>query len=304
MPADLPAALSAEPVPGPPAHTPPILPLRYLETLWLQVTGTLCNLACRHCFISCGPKNDSHPFMTVQQVEEALAAAKHAGVKEYYFTGGEPFMHPQIFELIAQTLAQGPLSVLTNGVLIDDDAPVRLRRLFDASPYSLDIRVSLDGTSAAVNDPIRGRGTFEKILAGVQALARAGINPVLTITEVDDGANVASRAAFRDILTGFGLTKPRTKFLAPFRIGREERRGRAYAAEELLSEGDLLPGEDETLQCSSCRMVTAKGAWPCPILIEHEDARMGDTLADALQPIALRHPACYTCHVEGVSCRT
>ena len=52
------------------------------------------------------------------------------------------------------------------------------------------------------------------------------------------------------------------------------------------------------------RIVTAKGAWPCPILIEHEDARMGDTLADALQPIALRHPACYTCHVEGVSCRT
>ncbi|MFT4703850.1 MAG: MoaA/NifB/PqqE/SkfB family radical SAM enzyme [Bradymonadia bacterium] len=285
------------------SNAAPLLPLRELDTLWLQVTGTVCNIACRHCFISCGPKNDSHPFMTVEQVDDALEAALRFGTREYYFTGGEPFMHPEIFGLIESTLAQGPLSILTNGILIDEDAAKRLRDIFDASPYSLDLRVSLDGTTAKENDPIRGGGTFERIIAGVKHLAAAGINPVLTVTEVGD-ASEASRDRFRELLRSLGLPKPRTKFLAPFRIGREERRGRGYEDFERLVDGDLLEGEDEALQCSSCRMVTAKGAYPCPILIEQEDARMGDSLDDAMKPIRLSHPACYTCHVEGVSCRT
>lgn len=290
---------SATPEAGP----APLLPLRSLETLWLQVTGTLCNIACRHCFITCGPKNRTHDMMTRQQVEDALASARTMGVREYYFTGGEPFLHPEIFELIDMTLAQGPLSILTNGILIDDDVARALRERFDASPYSFDLRVSLDGTTPEENDPIRGKGTFEKILAGTRALADAGLNPVLTVTEVGD-ASEASRDRFRALLRGLGIDKPRTKFLAPFRIGREERRERAYYAYERLREGDLLEGEEETLQCSSCRMVTNRGAWPCPILINEDDARMGDTLADAIAPIRLSHPACYTCHVEGVSCRT
>lgn len=282
----------------------PVVELRHLETLWLQVTGTLCNLACRHCFITCGPKNDSHPFMTFGQVQAALDEARRIGVKEYYFTGGEPFMHPEILTLVDRTLAQGPLTILTNGVLIDDAMAGELRRRFDASRHSLDLRVSLDGTTPEVNDPIRGRGTFGQVMDGVRALARAGLNPVLTVTEVDDGANVESRDAFRDLLRDAGLRKPRLKFLAPFRIGREERRGRGYERYEVLRDGDLLEGEDETLQCSSCRMVTANGAWPCPILIEHPDARMADDLEGALRPVRLRHEACYTCHVEGISCRT
>ena len=61
----------------PAATAPPFPTLNFkrLDTLWLQVTGTLCNLACLHCFISCGPKNDSHAFMTLEQVRDALAAA-------------------------------------------------------------------------------------------------------------------------------------------------------------------------------------------------------------------------------------
>jgi hypothetical protein len=51
-------------------------------------------------------------------------------------------------------------------------------------------------------------------------------------------------------------------------------------------------------------MVTAKGVYPCPILIEEPDTKMGDTLADGLKPIRLSHSACYTCHVEGFSCRS
>src|SRR5436853_3977306 len=96
------------------------LPLLALDTLWLQLTGTLCNIACRHCFITCGPKEDRVPMMSRGRVMALLAEARELGVKEFYFTGGEPMLHPEFFAITERTLQEGPLSILTNGILIDD----------------------------------------------------------------------------------------------------------------------------------------------------------------------------------------
>ncbi|MEL6181304.1 MAG: radical SAM protein [Myxococcota bacterium] len=287
------------PVPG------PVLPFADLDTLWLQVTGTLCNIACRHCFITCGPKNDSHPMMDTAHILSTLEDARRRGVREYYFTGGEPFMHPDIVAIIEATLAQGPLTILTNGILITRTLAAQLAALAEASPYSLDIRVSIDGTTPEENDPIRGKHTFAKILAGAQTLHQHGINPVFTVTTVHARlAESEGRTEFLHLLRSKGFTRPRLKLIPPFKIGREERRSGGYEASEYLMEGDLFEGEEHVLQCGSCRMVTAKGVYPCPILIEEEGARMGDHLDDALRPIRLDQRACYTCHVEGFTCRT
>ncbi len=283
----------------------PFLPFEHLDTLWLQVTGTVCNLACLHCFISCGPKNDSHPVMSKTQIFDALEEADTHGVKEVYFTGGEPFMHDDIKEIILRTLEIAPLNILTNGILIDDEMATWLGRTFRKSKYSLDIRVSMDGITAEENDAIRGRKTYGKIICGILRLWEAGINPVITVTTCHDELGEAEgRVRFIEMLKSRGISKPRLKFLSPFKIGREEHRGGGYEVHEILKEGDLMEDESFDLQCSSCRMVTAKGAFPCPILIEVEEARMGDGLSDSLDGILLDHPACYTCHVEGVTCRT
>ncbi|QDG50883.1 radical SAM protein [Persicimonas caeni] len=288
------------------AHKPPpTLELDHLDTLWLQVTGTLCNLACLHCFISCGPKNDSHDYMSVEAVRRAVETAAAQGTKDYYFTGGEPFLHDDIQEMIELTLEHGPLTVLTNGILIDEEMADWLAQTFRNSRYSFDLRVSLDGTTKSENDALRGRGTFEKIIASIERLYAAGLNPVITVTTCHAGSGgEEGRRKFYEFVRSRGVEQPRLKFLAPFKIGREERRGGGYEEWERLVEGDLLPDEAEQLQCSSCRMVTSKGVYPCPILIEYDDALMGQELEDGLQAIELRHQACYTCHVEGVTCST
>jgi MoaA/NifB/PqqE/SkfB family radical SAM enzyme len=245
--------------------------------------------------------------MTLEQVQEALITAQRLGVKEFYYTGGEPFMHPQIKEMIAATLEVGPLTILTNGILIDEAMARWLADQARSARYGLDLRVSLDGASPEENDAIRGRKTFWKILDGISRLHDAGINPVITITTCHASAGgEQGRLRFVELLASRGLHKPRLKFLSPFKIGREETRhdgDGGYRPYERLKEGDLDEGDDH-LQCKSCRMVTAKGVWPCPILIEVPEARMGDALDEALHPIRLDHPACYTCHVEGISCRT
>lgn len=284
---------------------PPELELAALDTLWLQVTGTLCNIACTHCFISCSPKNHQHEMMSVEQVRAVLEEAYLHGVREYYFTGGEPFLHPAIRELITLTLRQGPLTILTNGIVIDDSLAAWLGETFRTAPYSLDIRVSLDGMTPEENDPIRGKNTFKCITTGIARLAQYGVNPVITVTEVRPEMGLpTARAAFLDFVRTLGLTQPRLKFLSPFLIGREAKRTRGYQEDELLHAGDLQPGEEQKLQCSSCRMVTDDGVYPCPLLINIPTARLGQALSDGLVPIKLAWQPCYTCHVFGVTCRT
>jgi MoaA/NifB/PqqE/SkfB family radical SAM enzyme len=283
----------------------PSVPLLAMDTLWFQVAGTLCNIACTHCFISCSPANHSHAMMTLDEVEKYLAEAQELGVKEYYFTGGEPFMNRELPAILETTLRQGPATVLTNGMLLRPDLCRRLRELFDHSEYSLDIRVSIDGFDRASHDAIRGEGVWDRVMEGLSNLAAVQLDPVITVTEAAEAIAFAEgRKVFLDLLRSLGLPRPRLKVLPLFRMGAEEKRSRAYDDWERLRPGTMAPGDAALLQCSSCRMVTSKGVYVCPILIESADARMGDSITETLRSSLLKHGACHTCWVEGVSCRT
>jgi AdoMet-dependent heme synthase len=286
----------------------PRVRLGALETLWFQVGGTLCNLACTHCFVSCSPTNHTHEAMTLEEVRPHLDEGAALGVKEYYFTGGEPFLNPEMEAILALvTRDYGPATVLTNGLLLDRERCARLRAIADAGAYGLDLRVSLDGPDVASNDRVRGSGAFARATEGIRNLVAAGLNPVVTATEVDEvNATDAGKERFFALLLSLGIAKPRLKLLPLFRIGAEAERAGAYASWQRLAAGD---GEDgqmgwDHLQCSSSRMVTGQGVWVCPILVNEAAARMGPTLSDALGEAPLSHPACWTCHVHGVSCRT
>ncbi|MEL7058735.1 MAG: radical SAM protein [Acidobacteriota bacterium] len=292
---------------APSTEAVPHVRLRSLDTLWFQVAGTLCNLACSHCFVSCSPTNRTHEMLSLEEVERTLAEAVALGVKEYYFTGGEPFLNPEMEEILAAALSCGPTSVLTNGLLLDARRCERLAALQETSSYSLDVRISLDGTDAGTNDPIRGPGTFERVLDAARHLEAAGLDPVLTVTEVHaDNATDDGRRRFLELLRAQGIERPRLKILPVFQIGAEAERSGAYAEWQSLAEmGEQLDPEAwDHLQCSSCRMVTDQGIWVCPILVNEPGGRMGATLADTLDSFPLGHPACWTCHVHGVSCRT
>src|SRR5262249_59343559 len=181
----------------------------------------------------------------------------------------------------------------------------RLKELSDASEYSLEIRISIDGYTAEANDPIRGPGTFRKILDGIRNLSEAGLNPVVTVTEAcSEAASEEGRARFLEWMRGIGLARPRLKILSLFRIGAEESRLRAYESCETLRGRSLTFEEAERLQCSSCRMVTSKGVYVCPILIEEPAERMRETLEETLRPFELAPASCFPCHEYGVTCRT
>ena len=282
----------------------PTVALRALDQLWFQVAGTVCNLRCSHCFISCAPDNHSFWFMEREQVRSALAESVGLGVKEYYFTGGEPFMNRELIGILEDTLALGPATVLTNGTVLPDRTVQALARIRDASIYSLELRVSLDGVTEEGNDAIRGEGAFRRCLQGIERLAGAGFLPIITTMQTWPEADTDRvLAEFRELLAGVGYRRARLKILPPLLIGSEASRSRSYHASERVTAGMMDGFDDAQLLCSGARLMTAQGVYACPILLDFESARLGDTLAEAVAvPAHLSEQACFTCYVSGAIC--
>lgn len=281
----------------------PLVELRSLDELWFQVSGTLCNLECTHCFISCSPHNDAFGYLSLEAVEQSLAESVRWGVKEYYFTGGEPFLNRQIVPILERTLEYGPLTVLTNGTVLKPEWLERLRRAEEQSVYSLEFRVSIDGPTPKTNDPIRGPGTFERAMKGVSLLVEHGFLPIITMTrtwaENDDDA-ILDR--FRQVLKEQGCDRPRLKVLPRLQIGAEAIRTTGYEVYDRITP-QMMEGFDESqLICSHSRVVTDRGIFVCPILLDFPDARLGETLDEAQVAYPLRHGACLTCYQYGAIC--
>jgi len=282
----------------------PRVPLAALDQLWFQVSGTVCNLRCTHCFISCAPDNHSFWFMTREQVRTHLDASVRLGVKEYYFTGGEPFMNRDLLAILDDTLALGPATVLTNGTLLTPRTVAALAGLAASTPYSLELRVSLDGVTETTNDAIRGDGSFRRALGGIERLTAAGFLPIITAMQSwNDAEGELILDAFRDLLASVGYHRARLKILPPLRIGAEAERSHGYEPEERVTH-EMLHGFDlDQLLCSRARLVSATGVHACPILLDSPAARMGDSLeASTRAPALLADQACYTCYVSGAIC--
>ena len=123
--------------------------------------------------LSGGPIRGSPPTQLLHIIDQAC----ECGVERFYFTGGEPFARPDIFELIEAVTEKkhAELIILTNGLLFQGK---RLDRLAQLGRDRLRLQISLDGAVAETNDRYRGRGTFDRIAEGTRAAAGLGF-PVL-----------------------------------------------------------------------------------------------------------------------------
>ena len=294
--------MALTPAPVGPNQRFPAQPLHHLDTLWIQVAGTLCNLACKHCFVTSGPGIDRHAMMSRADVRARVAEALALGVKEIYFTGGEPFLNLEMDAILEETLTHAPATVLTNGTLFTARRIAFLRELSARAQFSLELRVSLDGADAAAHDAFRGAGTFARTLEGLCAVSDAGLLPIVTVTQSTDEDPLAFRESWFDLLRREGIAKPRLKVLPMFLLGRETERTRSYRASESLA---TLPREAfdvHRLQCGHGRAVTSQGVFVCPLLVDEPAARMGATLAESTRDFPLAHGACHTCWVTGMTC--
>lgn len=194
------------------------LRLDRLEELWVQLND-FCNLACAHCLVASGPaRPQGLPTMRLfDLIDQAVAL----GVRRVFFTGGEPLARPDIVSLVEYVLDrhERELVIMTNGTLFSGERWRRLQRFAPAwrgEQPALRWQISLDGASPATNDPVRGAGSFERIVEGVRLAVAAGFQPTLTCTVLR--SNLADLDAFVRLAAALGVRN--VHFLWPHRRGR------------------------------------------------------------------------------------
>jgi radical SAM protein with 4Fe4S-binding SPASM domain len=149
---------------------------RKLAELWIYYT-LACNLRCKHCLVSAGKKLKKE--LTNDEWKKVIDESVKLGVKRFYITGGEPFIRDGIFDLIKYItkIKRCELIILTNAMLFDDK---RLAALKEVMGPKLLIQVSLEGPSAEIHDKLRGKGSFNKTVDGINKLISIGIVPIVS----------------------------------------------------------------------------------------------------------------------------
>jgi sulfatase maturation enzyme AslB (radical SAM superfamily) len=283
--------------------------LERLETLWFN-TGTLCNIECGHCYIESGPKNDRLAYLSAAEVVGYLdeIAALGWATREIGFTGGEPFMNPEILAMLRSGLARGfDVLVLTNAM-----RPMRrfergLLRLREEFGRKLTMRVSLDHYSAAIHDTERGAGTYEKTIAGIDWLAKHGFRIALAGRHFTNESDAELREGFSKLIAARGWpvdsADPSQLVIFP------EMDASVDVPEITTACWGILHKSPSDVMCATSRMVVKRKGGMHPVVLACTlipyDARfeLGATLAEANREVALNHPHCAKfCVLGGASC--
>ena len=135
-----------------------------------------CNLSCKHCFEGSAPKFPIKEF-TSSEMERIVNQLEVAGIKTLKITGGEPFTHPNIDELVALlSKVHFETMILTNALLLNE------RRIELIKKNNIQLGISLDGMSSITHDFIRGQGSFIALKKVLLALRRSKVTFSVTCT--------------------------------------------------------------------------------------------------------------------------
>ncbi len=280
--------------------------LRELETLWFN-TGTLCNLACTSCYIESSPRNDALAYMKLSEVKPFLdeIARDKLPTREIAFTGGEPFMNPEMLPILKLCLARGfDVLVLSNAM-----RPMRRfeRELLDLEHReNLTIRISLDHFSKQIHEAERGP-SWEKAIDGIQWLARNGFNIAVAGRHLDYENDGDARRGFGRLFAAKNIpidaNDPAQLVMFP---AMDET---ADIAEISTACWDILDIHPDSVMCATSRMVVKRKqeAEPrvaaCTLLPYQREFDLGSTLAEANRDVSLNHPHCARfCVLGGASC--
>jgi MoaA/NifB/PqqE/SkfB family radical SAM enzyme len=138
---------------------------------------TKCNLSCRHCYIN--PEQQGESNLPLKTIKAWLEAFSHdSPTANVIFLGGEPTLHPDLNHAIQYACQLGfrSITVDTNGYLFHDI-------LSRVSPGEVDFfSFSLDGATRKTNDRIRGDGSYDACIKGIQKTVAKGFAASLIYT--------------------------------------------------------------------------------------------------------------------------
>ena len=203
-----------------------------------------CNLNCTHCYFSAGEPMDSE--LSTEEWKSIIGKFAYMGQGSIVtFTGGEPLLHSDFFEIAGEAVNNGlKVILLTNGQLIDNREIAR--KIADIVET---VQISIDGASAEFNDSIRGAGSFQGAVNAAKFLLTEKVEVEFTCVVLPENVeNLAKN--LKNFIESFNSSRLRCALTVANPIGRLK--------EGYLESGESLVGRVITA-CGENRWLRAGG---------------------------------------------
>ncbi len=181
----------------------PVVPLfgspLFPPRLWMY-TNFHCNLACSYCSVASSPQARRRS-LGLERVKGLVDEAALEGFTEIYLTGGEPFLEPDIVDMVLYATERLDVVLLTNGMLYQGYRLEQLKRL--AGRERLVLQTSIDAASAEGHDRNRGIGSWQKAMDGLRLAVDLGLPVRVGMTSTPDNEHEVE--PLRELLAGMGI---------------------------------------------------------------------------------------------------
>ncbi len=296
------------------------VPFVSLETLWIN-TGTLCNITCQNCYIQSSPSNDRLVYISAREVAAYLDEIRDLRLrtKEIAFTGGEPFLNPDMLAMTGDALGRGhSVLILTNAMQPMQRPKIKAGLLALQKEYgsALALRVSLDHHTKVLHEAERGPKTWDKALIGLDWLSQSNFEIAIAGRTCWAEAEPASRAGYAALIAAhkwrINPSDSKQLMLLP------EMDGHADVPEITTACWGILNKRPVDVMCATSRMVVKRRnaaspvVLPCTLLPYEPAFEMAETLAASLKAdggmfsngaVKLCHSNCAKiCVLGGGSC--
>ncbi|NQV55760.1 MAG: radical SAM protein [Rhodospirillales bacterium] len=280
-----------------------------LDTLWFN-TGSLCNIACVNCYMDSSPANDRLAYLKAAEIGAYLDEndAEDLDIREIGFTGGEPFMNPDITAMLKLCLERGfEVLVLTNAMKPmhhHKDALLGLAAGFGAR---LRLRVSVDHHTKARHEELRGPKSWAPMIEGLKWLADNGFQVAAAGRMRWNEDEGCARKAYAELFAAHGIDIDAGD--AVQLVLFPEMDEAADVPEITTACWDILGVAPGAMMCATSRMVikrsgaSAPVVVPCTLLPYDTRFEMGSGLVSSVGPVPLNHPHCARfCVLGGGAC--
>ncbi len=286
-----------------------VVALSRLATLWFN-TGTLCNLTCETCYMQSSPRNDQLAYISAAEAGAYLDEIVTASlpVQEIGFTGGEPFMNPELPDILEASLSRGFRAlVLSNAMRPMQIKKAPLLAVHQAHGEKLSIRVSIDHYTQEKHDELRGTRAWNPMIEGLEWLIANRFNLAVAgrnrWAETEDELRAGYARLFDELGLADDAQDPARLVLFP------EMDDKRDVPEISTACWDVLGVQPEAMMCATSRMVIKRNGAehpvvvPCTLLPYDAQFDLGRDLTGSAGAVNLNHPHCARfCVLGGGSC--
>ncbi len=155
------------------------------RTIHLTLTRH-CNMSCTYCFSQAECTNTEHELSTIEWMDIIDQVTDKYGQVSIIVKGGEPMVRKDFFDILSHIKSKGHfITLVTNGILIETKETAGL-----LERYVDQMEISLDGTSAATTDPIKGEGMFDRIMGGIDLIQKTRIKLGLSFVILEQNQQI------------------------------------------------------------------------------------------------------------------